>query len=587
MPCNSDATRSADSEVPRDGPPSVHPEEPVQIPNRTGISILGVLASPVILGGFLFMSLLPEDSRYSKSEASDETGGEPPPQESRRPAFRPKMTTLLKSHFFTSTSPWIPLATMTFMIFGVFWSIDKSKHRSSASNFDTSCPPEGRRTQTAVFVKLFAATVTTLCIHGHLGSLAGSGSLRRETFRAFEILICPLTPAFTLAVMVWVEVAQLSPFHNKPWGNKLGIRYRLARMCSVRVDADTSHSSSTSPNPYLAGINPEHLTPLYLKRDLKWFGRALILVIILSQYVQAAVLLIRRFISDRSAAVDIAMFLMVISGTVGLLQSLIITFIHTDWKVKEDIESCTVKSCFLPECFMLKQPSERPERFVFKPFGWIDLTGVPRIVLHMLVAGFVQMEIVEDFGRKSIKDIVLLLVFMKVSTEIVVKVLLYAEGAMDLIHIEPAAARSDATTTTTPSSNTRIQNSSADIPESLDAEKARITTAATSSSMTDEDPRSDTREPATPLPATVVDEETSWTTTIFTVLFAFVSFVIGLAAIAFGLLCIAAQLVYIFGPCWSMYSLLVEQTKTWSSWDIKTPCPQLWKDGLEDEMWWF
>ncbi|KAF2225220.1 hypothetical protein BDZ85DRAFT_174934, partial [Elsinoe ampelina] len=220
-------------------------------------------------------------------------------------------------------------------------------------------------------------------------------------------LLSPLTPAFTLTVMIWLELAQSLPFHKGQWEEKLGLRYKLARICCVRLGAAESASTAETPRPYLASVNPQHVVPAYLHRDLKWLGRLLILTILLGQYAQAAVLLVRRIVSKRYATVDIAMFLMVVSGIIGLLQSLLITFIHTDWTIKEEIDCCGVNACALPECINLRQQSDLTETRNLKLLGFINLKGgVTRMIMHMMVAGFVQLQVVVNFARMPAKDII-------------------------------------------------------------------------------------------------------------------------------------------------------------------------------------
>jgi phage shock protein PspC (stress-responsive transcriptional regulator) len=61
----------------------------------------------------------------------------------------------------------------------------------------------------------------------------------------------------------------------------------------------------------------------------------------------------------------------------------------------------------------------------------------------------------------------------------------------------------------------------------------------------------------------------------------------GLVSIMVGLLMVVFHLVYLFFPCIMMYLLIWGETRDWKDWDPSKPCPQLWKDGLEDELWWF
>ena len=63
--------------------------------------------------------------------------------------------------------------------------------------------------------------------------------------------------------------------------------------------------------------------------------------------------------------------------------------------------------------------------------------------------------------------------------------------------------------------------------------------------------------------------------------------IIGLGAIVYGLALTVFLLLYLVYPCVQMYIAIVSETSAWKHWDSTKPCPQLWKDGLEDELWWF
>jgi hypothetical protein len=68
----------------------------------------------------------------------------------------------------------------------------------NAADFRAGCPLDGRRTQTGTFVKLFAATVTTMAIQGHLGSLQGPHAWNWEVLRVADVLFAPLKTVYTL-----------------------------------------------------------------------------------------------------------------------------------------------------------------------------------------------------------------------------------------------------------------------------------------------------------------------------------------------------------------------------------------------------
>ncbi|KAL6711572.1 hypothetical protein ACN47E_004506 [Coniothyrium glycines] len=524
---------------------------------KTSMAILGVLSWPCILGVFLVMMLI-----FSGEKDEDHSEVETAPEEhSPSRAIRVLKSIIakpLRSRFFKRDSAWIPLTTTMLGLLQIFWLMNEQRPTGSGSEFDSSCPTDGRRTQTGAFVKLLAATVTTICVHGHLGSLTGSESVRRELFRAIEVLISPLTPAFTLAVMIWVELSQISPYTDGPWETTVGTRFKLARICCVRIEADGPGASSTAPRPHLAGVNPTHLEPVYLRKNLKWCGRALMLVILLAQYAQAALLLSRRIVLSRFASIDIAMLLMVISGIIGLIQSLTLTIVNTEWKIKDDdLEPCVVKECSLPKCVVFKQQSKLPNTFKFIPFGLMDLSGVPRTILHMAAAGFVQMEIVFQSARRSLKDVILILLGIKCTMYIIVTVLVSMDVARNATKDDPTDLKPDTTTT------------------------------ATSHLSNDQDNDTEPSVSSLPAPVTASSEKDSSSSILFTALFGVVSFSIGIMAIAAVLISIVIQSWYLIGPFVLVHLWSADQTRKWSRWDVNIPCPQLWKDGLEDELWWF
>jgi hypothetical protein len=66
-----------------------------------------------------------------------------------------------------------------------------------------------------------------------------------------------------------------------------------------------------------------------------------------------------------------------------------------------------------------------------------------------------------------------------------------------------------------------------------------------------------------------------------------IALIVGLGAIGLWLITAASQLYYVFGPYIMMYVVIVRDAREWKEWDKSTPCPHMWKDWLEDELWWF
>lgn len=63
-----------------------------------------------------------------------------------------------------------------------------------------TCPQDSWQTAAEVLVKLFATTVTTVGVHGHLNSLNGSRFWRRDLFHALEVCLNPLASVLSFIV---------------------------------------------------------------------------------------------------------------------------------------------------------------------------------------------------------------------------------------------------------------------------------------------------------------------------------------------------------------------------------------------------
>jgi hypothetical protein len=173
------------------------------------------------------------------------------------------------------TSFWIPGVSVYAIL---YYALRAVEHQETSLHdrqpFKESCPEHGRRTQAAVLVKLFAATVTTVAIHGHLGSLNGSDSWRRELARALEVLIIPLAPLFQFANHLFYEITSLLSYHQP-----VSIRYRIARACQYQV----SGTAIMDVGSLGWAVNPKHSKMIAVRFDLKWFGRVFLLTVLLGQ----------------------------------------------------------------------------------------------------------------------------------------------------------------------------------------------------------------------------------------------------------------------------------------------------------------
>jgi hypothetical protein len=146
-----------------------------------------------------------------------------------------------------------------------------------------ACPQDSRRTATEVLVKLFAATVMTVGVHGHLNSLNGSRFWRREIFHSLEICFNPLASVLSLITAVWYGFIDLLVFNAGPWKENTGFLYRLARLCGCYVNSGVLPTVGLRL-PRLGLVNPQHVVATSLKRDLTWGSRVVVLIILFEQY---------------------------------------------------------------------------------------------------------------------------------------------------------------------------------------------------------------------------------------------------------------------------------------------------------------
>ncbi|CAN9190170.1 unnamed protein product [Alternaria alternata] len=225
-----------------------------------------------LYGSFILLYLLRPVRKENRSDAEHDrdTG----PAASQHSWI---ITRLSRMPFTKPYSFWVPLLSTTLITVFSFHMLDSHYTPFDNTNdFATACPEDDRRTQTSAFVRLFAATVTTMCIHGHLSSLTGSDAWKREFFRMLEVLVNPLASLFAMADAVWYEIAGSLQVTRDSWDEKSSIRYRLACMCRIRIDTGQK-TDAMSPAPYLMYINPRHVSSKLLERDLKWSGRAIVL----------------------------------------------------------------------------------------------------------------------------------------------------------------------------------------------------------------------------------------------------------------------------------------------------------------------
>jgi hypothetical protein len=411
--------------------------------------------------------------------------------------------------------------------------------------YQTSCPAGSRRTTTAVFVKLFAATVTTMGVHGHLSSLKRSTSWKLELCRAIELCTIPLASVFSFVCSVWYGFIDLLALSSGPWTKGLTVRYRFARLCGCFIE--TRVPPDTGLRYPIGSVAPHHLKTTPLKRDLRWGSRALILIILLAQYSQAAVLMIRRILSDTAAGVDYAMFFLVLSGLTALFQSLVISLLHVSWTLDGDLQSCTELWCNLPGCLAFKKSQGLPcKEFRIMAFGQ-NIVSVPRTVLHQLAGGFLQCSILLRLEFSVLSNIMLLWVTQK-CWQSTIYYAYYTEGFWSLM------TKDDPIDSTHSTQDTSNSHATGTLPHPV---------------------------------AQGGQGSSSEPITIFGALAGLALSIVGLAMLAWLCLILTMQLLWLITPWVALYHRIALEAASWKNVDETQPCMQLWKDGLEDELWWF
>lgn len=140
----------------------------------------------------------------------------------------------------------------------------------------------------------------------------------------------------------------------------LGRDVAVSILKAVDCFAKTKASSDIGLRYSIGLVAPHHLATAPLEKDLRWSGRIEIIVIMLAQYIQATVLMLRGILSDTAAGVDHGTFFLALSGLTALSRSLAISLLNVSWTLNRNIESCTEPLCQLPGCLALKRSLELP-----------------------------------------------------------------------------------------------------------------------------------------------------------------------------------------------------------------------------------
>jgi hypothetical protein len=444
--------------------------------------------------------------------------------------------------FCSPTSFYVPLGSATLGLIFTFRALEtNSINLPSTKEYETSCPENSRRTQSAIWVKLFAATVTTICIQGHSASLASADSLswQWEIYRVLRIPLSPLVVVVLFLETAWYGFIDLLALTPGTWKRNVTLRYRIARFCHCHLDTD---ANAHLPLQY---VNPEHVKPSSLRRDMKWFGRMFILMVLSGQYVQAGLLLARRILSNTAATIDYTISFLVLSGLIGLFRSLMISLAHTTWRLDPEFLPCVEKLCRLPGCRNFKEQGF-PNVYKLEIYGY-NVISIPKIALYWLAAGYAQLMIVLHDRRGIMKNL-----FALFGVQVFWQITLRSVALWNV--------------------------TSSSIGDDRNPEASSI-------------PASTAVRESSPAPVALesqeMDRSRTYSSLIWTAIFRSTYCLIMCIWAALVLLSTIVQSWYIFGPCIVTHAMIASETMGWKNINATTPCPQLWKDPLEDELWWF
>ncbi|KAK4210388.1 hypothetical protein QBC37DRAFT_485426 [Rhypophila decipiens] len=418
-------------------------------------------------------------------------------------------------------------------------------------------PPDADGT----FVKLFAATVTTVAIQGHLGSLQGSRAWNWEVLRVVDVLFAPLKTVYTLARALYLELTSDSIYYARQSPNPLSIRYQLAQLCNAGLELYDHRSS-----PWIGTVNPIHVRRTPLPHDVKWAGRVFILLAAASQYTSSLILLVRRFQSDTNAVVDTAKLVLVICGTIDLIKSLLLLAANSRWTVPHDgkFTPCLDKCCDLDECVVFKEDQGVPNAALTQARD--SFTGSYKLVpyLQWLLLSLVGSNLlrvvlsVSHDKRVSFWKEAFIMLTIRQIWEMGLRSLYRLLGAYELIKginldTEPQ----------------RRQDDGREDPLTAQEQAEESTIPADGTLPVTDRSRSTTR----------CGEKD--------VLLGVILVTVGFVMVLFGLVAILFQFVLLVMPSTIILAMFVGEMSTWAAWPVDEPCPQLWKDELEDLLWSF
>jgi hypothetical protein len=507
--------------------------------------------SLVMLGVYTVILLLAKDKIRQRNNETQQGNPEAPasPPNKRAYLFRifECLLNSLRGHL-RPTSFYVPILGSTLGLLYGFRAMEKHQLAlPGTEEYLDACPQDSRRTAAEVLVKLFAAAVTTIGVHGHLDSLNGSRFWRRELFHALEVCLNPLASVLSFTTAVWYGFIDLIVFSAGPWKEDTGFSYRIGRLCGCYVNTGVPPTEDSSL-VRLGLISPHHVVANPLKRDLKWCSRVVVLIILFGQYTQAAILLTRRILSNTAAWVDYAMAFLTLSALVALIRSFAIALLNVTWTLEGEFRPCTESLCSLPGCFESRKRLGLPCKILPPDSGNI-LAFVPQILRYQLAGGLLQGLILFSI-KISLWKILLQIYASQIIWSSSIYFMALANGFWEFL----AETRESQSPNSLQPVSDREQTSSGSLP------------APTSHGVQNNPIK-------------------SWS--IAKLLIPFVMAIMGMVMIAWLCLVVVLQLFWLLAPCVILYSMIVIETRSWEEIDSSLPCPQLWKDGLGDKMWWF
>jgi hypothetical protein len=504
----------------------------------------------VILGAYCFLILLAKDNIRKRNDDAQQsnpgTTASPPNERSYLVRTLERLVNNLRG-LFRPTSFYVPVWGSTLGLLYGFRAMEGHQVAlPGTEKYFSTCPQDSRRTATEVLVKLFAATVTTVGVHGHLNSLNGARFWRRELFHALAVCLNPLASVLSFITAVWYGFIDLLLFSAGPWKEYTGFLYRLGRLCGCHVSTGVLPTADLSLLQ-IGFVNPQHVVATSLKRDLTWGSRVVVLIILFGQYSQAAILLTRRILSDTAAWIDYAMVFLILSGLAALIRSIAISLLNVSWTLEEEFRPCKEALCSLPACIEFRKRLGLPCKASLTNSVGRSLAFVSQILRYQLAGGLLQGLILWPIKNSFWQNLMSLYV-LHIAWLSSVYCMAHADGFWKFL------------------ADTRK-------PQSPDLAQ----------------PLSD-HEQTSSLPAPIshgVQNGPIKSWSIIDLSISFAMAINGIFMIVWLCYVVVWQLFWLLAPCVGLYSTIAIEIRSWKELDSSLPCPQLWKDELGDELWWF